>query len=59
MTTPLNDVGTCDFETGCDEDTGVIDVCGRPAVCEVWFYGDILPEARFCERHRPEVRELT
>ncbi len=53
----INPVGTCDYELPNDEDTPV-EFCGKPAVCEVWFDNDVIPEARYCKKHRPEVREV-
>ncbi len=48
----------CDFETGFDEDTGTPIVCGRTIVCGLYFPGEWIPEAYFCEEHRPEIREI-
>lgn len=55
----INPVGTCDFEVAGDEEAGTpVEFCGKPAVCEVWFPDDFIPEARYCKQHRPELREL-
>jgi hypothetical protein len=49
-------MSACEFEVDFDAQRNVATLCGKPVVCELWFPGEPIPEARFCEQHQPEVR---